>query len=484
MPTPFQHARFCGIILLVGSLCSPLFGQGGPQLSDPTGQATSEPASTTPREFGAVGRLQRVRRNDTGSMRYAVLDRENKILAFIAPTSRFELQELIGEEVAVTGRTLSHQDDIAPYVMLDQISSMSGKPVSRNEPVAAAAAQPQGTGVRQASLEFEALPPAQLMSHDVESRGPATAAANEQAQFNHPDYLAPVEANPCMPCDECAQPCMTCGECPQTCTSCGVYQPCGCQPCQCGPPGWLWLRGEYIAWWTDGMDTPPLVTTSPDGTPITEAGVLGAPGTEILYGGDDDILTDAQSGFRVRFGGFLGCQRCFGWEGEYFGLSNSELFTASCDGNGSPIISRPFFNINPREPSADPDDPGDFDPPPRQFAELVCYPDVLRGEVGVFSESDFQGAAGRLRYNICCKQRCGGCCGGGCTSCTGGGYGCGYGCGPRAGCGYPPWMRVDFTAGYRFLGLDETLLITEDLTSLQPDNPGRFRNLRQVRHQE
>ena len=66
--------------------------------------------------------------------------------------------------------------------------------------------------------------------------------------------------------------------------------PCCC-PRPCGPPGWLWLRGEYLAWFADGMDLPPLVTTSPAGTPAGDAGVLGESGTESLYG-DQDILTE------------------------------------------------------------------------------------------------------------------------------------------------------------------------------------------------
>lgn len=43
----------------------------------------------------------------------------------------------------------------------------------------------------------------------------------------------------------------------------------------CSPPGKYWLRTDYLAWWTNGTKLPPLITTSPTGTPVAEAGVLG-----------------------------------------------------------------------------------------------------------------------------------------------------------------------------------------------------------------
>ena len=46
------------------------------------------------------------------------------------------------------------------------------------------------------------------------------------------------------------------------CPSCGSYvcpQWGGCGP---GSRGRAYVRGEYLLWWFDGMDTPPLVTQS------------------------------------------------------------------------------------------------------------------------------------------------------------------------------------------------------------------------------
>ncbi len=225
------------------------------------------------------------------------------------------------------------------------------------------------------------------------------------------------------------------------CTLCRV------QPPACGPPGWLWVRGEYLAWWASGMSTPPLVTTSPTGTPISQAGVL--PAADVLYG-NGSILTDASSGYRIRFGGFFGPQRRWGYEAEYFSLGdNTELFTASSDGNGNPILARPFFNVNPLDQSGNLGFPGEED------AELVAYPGLLAGTVAVDSFSKLQSAAGRLKFNLCCN--CGNACGDGCCA-----------------CGYPRSSRLDLLMGYRYYSLDEGLTITEELTSIDAINPGTF----------
>ena len=157
------------------------------------------------------------------------------------------------------------------------------------------------------------------------------------------------------------------------------------------------------------------------------------------------------SGYRIRFGGFFGPQRRWGYEAEYFSLGdNTELFTASSDGNGNPILARPFFNVNPLDQSGNLGFPGEED------AELVAYPGLLAGTVAVDSFSKLQSAAGRLKFNLCCN--CGNACGDGCRA-----------------CGYPRSSRLDLLMGYRYYSLDEGLTITtEELTSIDAINPGTF----------
>src|SRR5262245_59838201 len=40
-------------------------------------------------------------------------------------------------------------------------------------------------------------------------------------------------------------------------------------------PGRIWVKEEYLLWWTRGQLFPPLVTTSPLGTPLATAALLG-----------------------------------------------------------------------------------------------------------------------------------------------------------------------------------------------------------------
>src|SRR5262245_25821908 len=75
-----------------------------------------------------------------------------------------------------------------------------------------------------------------------------------------PAACAPAACPPTVPCGEC---------CPY------VNPRCPCGPC--GPAGCMWVNVEYLLWWAKGSPLPPLVSTSPAGTPVTSAGVLGTP---------------------------------------------------------------------------------------------------------------------------------------------------------------------------------------------------------------
>jgi hypothetical protein len=58
----------------------------------------------------------------------------------------------------------------------------------------------------------------------------------------------------------------------------GAYPPIAKAPLRTpDPAGQFWAEIDYLGW-----TVPPLVTTSPAGTPLAQAGVLGAPGTSVL----------------------------------------------------------------------------------------------------------------------------------------------------------------------------------------------------------
>jgi len=208
-----------------------------------------------------------------------------------------------------------------------------------------------------------------------------------------------------------------------------------CGPCM-GLPCGIYSRVDYLLWGTKGMSVPALVTTSPPTTARADAGVLGVDGTAVLFG-TGTVNSNARSGARVLLGGWLdGCQK-IGVEADYFALSN-EVARFNQGSNGVTILARPFYDVVQGVESS----------------ELVAFPNVLRGAVDVAAETRFQGAGFRLVYNLCCGQNCG-------PSCF-------------SGCPVNTQYRYDFLIGYRFLRLDDSLDISERLTSLDTSAPGSF----------
>ncbi|MGZ5829585.1 MAG: BBP7 family outer membrane beta-barrel protein, partial [Xanthobacteraceae bacterium] len=97
----------------------------------------------------------------------------------------------------------------------------------------------------------------------------------------------------------------------------------------------LWAEGEYLYWQTKGDALPALVTGG--GT-----GVLGAPGTSILFG-NATVNEDWRSGARLRAGYWFDPNRQSGVEAHFFILGDASAdFSASS--TGATLIARPFFN--------------------------------------------------------------------------------------------------------------------------------------------
>jgi hypothetical protein len=222
---------------------------------------------------------------------------------------------------------------------------------------------------------------------------------------------------------------------PAACNFCGTRGN-GCGPFGQGCLGGLYVRGEYLLWGTRGMNLPPLVTTSPDGTPRADAGVLGEDGTRILFGGNT-VGSDLRSGGRITFGRWLDpCQR-LGVEADFWAIDDeSTSFGASS--TGDPILARPFYDIIQGFESS----------------SLVAFPNVIQGTIAAEHVTSFQGAGVRALYNLCCGDGAGTSCFNHCPVHTG--------------------YRYDLLVGYRFLRLDDRLGIIEDSTSLETQNPGSF----------
>lgn len=135
-------------------------------------------------------------------------------------------------------------------------------------------------------------------------------------------------------------------------------------------PGW-WGSGEYMLVWRKKRFYPPLATTSNLGTPFIEAGVLGFPTTQILFG-DEHVGNSPQSGGRFDAGFWL--TPCLGF-GATWTVFGKEHVNFSIEGNeaGIPIIAVPFFNTDTGE----------------QGAERVSFPEFLGfGELDIHTTNN------------------------------------------------------------------------------------------------
>ena len=104
-----------------------------------------------------------------------------------------------------------------------------------------------------------------------------------------------------------------------------------------------WMTAEYLLWWRKGRELPALVTTSPIGTALTDAGVLGLPATTTIYG-QDDVGTGGRPGGRFSIGAW--CDPCRVWsiatQVAFLGDSNTHAEFSNAE---QAILARPFFNV-------------------------------------------------------------------------------------------------------------------------------------------
>jgi hypothetical protein len=147
-------------------------------------------------------------------------------------------------------------------------------------------------------------------------------------------------------------------------------------------PGQFWIGMEYLAWSVKGDRLPPLVTTSPAGTPFAQAGVLGAAGTTVLFG-NSSVNDGWRSGGRLTAGYWFDPQHRTGIEASFFGLEQaSTAFGASS--TGAQILARPFTDATTNLPSA----------------ALVAFPGLTSGSVTATETSRLYGASGLYRQEI------------------------------------------------------------------------------------
>jgi hypothetical protein len=195
------------------------------------------------------------------------------------------------------------------------------------------------------------------------------------------------------------------------CDACGET---ACVTQECARPWDMWVRGEYLMWWGEGSRLPPLVTTATG----NGSGILDAADTEIVVGGDL-VDSERRDGARVTVGAWLDDEHCRAIEASFFLLNESDSLIAT-QSVGSPLLARPFFNVQLQTGAV----------------QTIAAEGVSNGGIFITTESDVDGAELVLRRQIsfCCDR------------------------------------RVDFLFGYRYAGLDELLVIRDELTSIDPNS--------------
>jgi hypothetical protein len=201
------------------------------------------------------------------------------------------------------------------------------------------------------------------------------------------------------------------------------------QPTTVGYGADWWVQADYLMWWTKGARLPPLVTTGTT-TVAGDAGVLGVTGTSTLFGGTQ--FDDLANGGRLRLGRWHP-NWVFGLEGEYLALESRDAMFSQTS-TGDPLLARPFFNALTNA----------------EDAELVAFPNILSGTVSVEADSQFQSAGARMIFHLMCCQ--------GCAQ-------------DRCACGgcHATRSRLDLLVGYRFLRLNEGVIVREDLADANSD---------------
>lgn len=199
---------------------------------------------------------------------------------------------------------------------------------------------------------------------------------------------------------------------------------CGCCSACCHRHD-VWASVEFLMWWAKGTPLPPLVTTSPQGTPQAQAGILGLPTTTTLFG-DQLGGNKMQGGGRVAFGLWLDPEHNVTAGGRFFGLGgDTSRFNQASGGN--PILARPFFDSILG----------------RENAVLAAFPGFSTGRVNAFlGTNNIIGAEAFGEIMMTRDQL----------------------------------RRVDLVGGYQFFRLDDWLQVTSNSTRTS----GPFAGLNQI----
>ena len=195
-------------------------------------------------------------------------------------------------------------------------------------------------------------------------------------------------------------------------------------------PSHGWVNVDYMMFHQPGMETPALVTNDIDSIAAAN----------ILYGGDNNILSNRLDGIRARFGWWFVNHPNLGIEGEYLTTGeNTETFDRSSNGGVGNVLARPFFNVRTGQISSS------------VVADATAPRNTTPGRVRVDSSSEFQGVAVRFKRFLFCNSS--------------------SACSILRGGEVPVQSRFEATLGWRYYQLDESLNIQETKTIIALARP-------------
>lgn len=263
------------------------------------------------------------------------------------------------------------------------------------------------------NTEIKLIPPKPVQ---LESPDP-TGAQNQSTGPIELGSLSPLHDATCDGCDSCGN--NNVWSCDSMC--------CDGVDCHCrngwhfpitnhfGSDRWF-ATTELMLMWRKGDRLPPLVTTGPSNDSAT-AGRLGEPSTEILFG-EERTLIDLRAGGRFTLGAWLDDRECQALVGRYW-FAGRESTHYKTDENETPVIARPFFNVNSS--------------PPAEDTLLIAFPGARENSrISVNGTSDVFGADVSVHQFLYGK----------------------YG------------GTIDLVYGYQYMRLDEDLSIFSTLTNL------------------
>lgn len=261
----------------------------------------------------------------------------------------------------------------------------------------------------------EIAPPAAGAPPDMAAGPPVVGGPPGSAAYDATVFGSPVPG--CASCGNVVEP-----DWSGSAGGCGCGHGCFGNNC-CRLPR-IYASGEYLLWWVQGMNTPPLVTATTIDPGLIKnltgsgvrPGALGQLGTVPVYGGDN-LSYPVFSGGRFTLGyGFANSP--WGVESAFFFLGKTGRHFAAAS-QGQPGLYRPYLNVS--NPAA-----------PFENGQVVAFPTLIAGGVTVDSSLQLWGIEGNARRAILCN------------------------------CNH----RLDFLGGFRYLNLNEQLTIRETPTAL------------------